>query len=104
MAEAAAKSVGSSCLAECLLKGLLGNVLRVLTVTRDPPGDAQNLWARWSFLTGRPLEYLGKTNEELKDWALIDVVHPEDLPRVIETSKKSIEAGQIYDVERRCRR
>jgi PAS domain S-box-containing protein len=56
------------------------------------------------FLDRQTLEYFGKTNEELKDWALIDVVHPEDLPRVIEARKKSIEAGQIYDVEHRCRR
>jgi hypothetical protein len=27
---------------ECLLKGLLGNVFRVLTVTSEPPGDTQN--------------------------------------------------------------
>src|SRR6185295_16996458 len=41
---------------------------------------------------------------ELKDWALIDAVHPDDLPRVIEARKKSIEAGEIYDIEHRCRR
>ena len=56
------------------------------------------------FLNRQTLEYFGKTNEELKDWALIDAVHPVDLPRVIETRKKSIEAGQIYEVEHRCRR
>src|SRR6185369_12377064 len=50
------------------------------------------------------LEYFGKTNEELKDWALIDAVHPDDLPRVVEARIKSIEEGQIYEVEHRCRR
>jgi PAS domain S-box-containing protein len=50
------------------------------------------------------LEYFGKTNEELKDWALIGAVHPDDLPHVIEARKKSIEAGQIYEIEHRCRR
>ena len=55
------------------------------------------------FLNWQTLEYFGKANEELKDCALIDVVHPEDLPHVIEARKKSIEAGQIYDVEHRCR-
>src|SRR5262249_47392928 len=30
-------------------------------------------------------------------------VHPDDLPRVIEARTKSIEAGQIYEVEHRCR-
>jgi PAS domain S-box-containing protein len=55
-------------------------------------------------LNRQTLEYFGKTNEELKDWALIDAVHPDDLPRVIEARIKSLEAGQIYDVEHRCRR
>ena len=39
------------------------------------------------FLNRQTLEYFGKTNEELKDWALIDAVHPDDLPRVIEARK-----------------
>jgi len=56
------------------------------------------------FLNRQTLEYFGKTTEELKNWALIDAVHPDDLPRVIEARKKSIEAGEIYDIEHRCRR
>jgi PAS domain S-box-containing protein len=56
------------------------------------------------FLNRQTLEYFGKTNEELKNWALIDAVHPDDLPGVIETRIKSIETGQPYDVEHRCRR
>src|SRR5258705_11724399 len=56
------------------------------------------------FLNRQLLEYFGKTPEELKNWALIDAVHPNDLPRVIETWKKSIEAGHIYEIEHRCRR
>jgi PAS domain S-box-containing protein len=56
------------------------------------------------FLNRQTLEYFGKTTEELKNWALIDAVHPDDLPRVIEARKKSIEAGQIYEIEHRCRR
>jgi len=56
------------------------------------------------FLNRQTLEYFGRTNEELKDWALIGAVHPDDLPRVIEVRKQSIETGQIYEVEHRCRR
>jgi len=56
------------------------------------------------FLNRQTLEFFGKTNEELKDWALIGAVHPDDLPRVIEVRKQSIETGQIYEVEHRCRR
>src|SRR5262245_37336089 len=56
------------------------------------------------FLNRQTLDYFGKTNEELKDWALIGAVHPDDLPSVIEARKKSIELGQIYEIEHRCRR
>ena len=56
------------------------------------------------FLNRQTLEYFGKTNEELKNWALIDAVHPDDLPRVIQARKESIEQGQIYEIEHRCRR
>ena len=56
------------------------------------------------FLNRQTLEYFGKTSEELKDWALTDAVHPDDLPRVVQARIRSIEAGQIYDVEHRCRR
>jgi PAS domain S-box-containing protein len=56
------------------------------------------------FLNRQTLEYFGKTNEELKNWSLIGVVHPDDLPRVIEARTKSIETGQLYEVEHRCRR
>jgi PAS domain S-box-containing protein len=56
------------------------------------------------FLNRQTLEYFGGTGEELKNWALIGAVHPDDLPRVIEAHKKSIEEGQIYEIEHRCRR
>ncbi len=56
------------------------------------------------FLNHQTLEYFGRTQEELKSWALIDAVHPDDLPRVIEERQKSILTGQIYEVEHRCRR
>jgi formate hydrogenlyase transcriptional activator len=50
------------------------------------------------------LEYFGKTPEELKSWATSDIVHPDDLPRVIAAFTNSIETGQPYDIEHRCRR
>ena len=56
------------------------------------------------FLNRQTLEYFDKTNEELENWSLIGVVHPDDLPRVIKARTKSIETGTIYDVEHRCRR
>jgi len=68
-----------------------------LVVTMTAGGEVE-------FVNRQTLEYFGKTNEELKNWALIDVVHPDDLPRVIEARIKSFDRGQIYEVEHRCRR
>jgi formate hydrogenlyase transcriptional activator len=56
------------------------------------------------FHNHQTLEYFGKTKEELKDWGRNDIVHPDDLPRVIEAWSKSIETGQNYEVEQRNRR
>jgi len=50
------------------------------------------------------LEYFGKTSEELKNWATSDAVHPDDLPRVIDAWRHSIESGQPYVLELRQRR
>jgi formate hydrogenlyase transcriptional activator len=50
------------------------------------------------------LEYFGKTPEELKSWATSDLVHPDDLPRVIAEFTSSIETGHPFESEHRCRR
>src|SRR5580693_1238526 len=40
------------------------------------------------------LEYFGKTTEELKNWATSDAIHPDDLPRMIDAYRRSIETGE----------
>jgi formate hydrogenlyase transcriptional activator len=55
-------------------------------------------------LNRQVLEYFGKTPEELKNWATSDAVYADDLPRVIETWKRSIETGEPYVLELRQRR
>jgi len=55
-------------------------------------------------LNRQVMEYFGKTAEELKSWATSDAVHPDDLPRVLAVFTRSIETGQPYDIEHRCRR
>jgi PAS domain S-box-containing protein len=65
--------------------------------TTSPTGEVE-------FLNQQLLEYFGKSSEELKDWSRIDIVHPDDLPRVIEAWRMSIETGQTYEVEQRNRR
>src|SRR6266567_4569859 len=55
-------------------------------------------------LNRQVLEYFGRTTEELKNWATSDAVHPDDLPRVLTAFTRSVETGQPYDIEHRCRR
>jgi PAS domain S-box-containing protein len=50
------------------------------------------------------LEYFGKTTEELRNWDTSDAVHPDDLPRVIDAWRRSVESGQPYVLELRQRR
>src|SRR5262249_30650017 len=57
-----------------------------------------------TFFNRQELAYFGKTNEELKGWGRIGVIHPEHLPGVIEAWATSIETGQILDIEARFRR
>jgi PAS domain S-box-containing protein len=50
------------------------------------------------------LEYTGRTLEELQHWGTSDVVHPEDLPQVIDVFGRSIVSGSPYDIVMRVRR
>ena len=74
------------------------NSIPGLVCTMSPAGEVR--------LLNRPQvrEYFGKTPTELKDWALSDAVHPDDLPRVIAAFTHSITTGIPYDIEHRCRR
>jgi PAS domain S-box-containing protein len=50
------------------------------------------------------IEYFGRSLEELKDWGTSDAVHPEDLPRVLDSFKTSLAAGAPFHQEQRLRR
>jgi PAS domain S-box-containing protein len=53
----------------------------------------------------RPIiEYFGRSVEELKNWGTGDAVHPEDLPRVLESYRTSLAAGTPFHHELRLRR
>src|SRR5882724_4337561 len=69
----------------------------VLTMTAE--GDLD-------FVSQQGLDYSGRTLEELKGWANSDIVHPDDLSRVLATWKSSVETGHPvgYDSEYRIRR
>lgn len=70
------------------------------------PGLVCTLKANWEVETvNKPLrDYFGMTLEELKDWQFIGVVHPDDLERVVAETHRSVQSGQPYEVEHRCRR
>jgi PAS domain S-box-containing protein len=56
-------------------------------------------------LVNQPLlEYFGKTVQELNAWKMSDVVHLDDLERVIADFKHSLSTGTPYDGELRYRR
>jgi PAS domain S-box-containing protein len=65
--------------------------------TLTPAGEVEHL-------SRHLLEYFGRTVEELKAWKFSDAVHPDDLPRVVATLTRSIQTGDPYDIEHRCRR
>jgi PAS domain S-box-containing protein len=50
------------------------------------------------------IEYFGRSLEELKDWGTGDAVHPEDLPRVLESFERSLATGTPFHHEVRMRR
>jgi formate hydrogenlyase transcriptional activator len=68
-----------------------------LVATMNAAGEVE-------FVNRQSLEYIGKTCEELKNWATSDLVHPEDLPHVIDSWRLAIETGQPPDFEMRNRR
>jgi PAS domain S-box-containing protein len=49
------------------------------------------------------LEYFGRSLEWIKNWATNDVVHPEDLPRAVESFRRAMASGLPYDVDQRLR-
>src|SRR4029077_7876899 len=55
-------------------------------------------------VNGPIIEYFGRTVEELKNWGTGDAVHPEDLPRVLESYKTSLATGTPFLQELRLRR
>jgi PAS domain S-box-containing protein len=50
------------------------------------------------------LEYFGRSLEEQKDWVATDMVHPEDLPHMLDNFKRAIASEIPYHFEQRLRR
>jgi len=87
-------------------EGLRERELNLRLVVDSIPGLVCTMSAAGEFqlFNRQILEYFGKTPAELKSWATSDLVHPDDLPRVIAAFTSSIESGHPYDSEHRCRR
>lgn len=58
------------------------------------------------FVSQQGLDYSGKTLDELKGWTTSDIIHPDDLSRVLDTWRRSVETGHPagYDSAYRIRR
>jgi PAS domain S-box-containing protein len=87
--------------------GTLGtNDSGVRQIADAMPVLASTLNARCEVELATPalLNYFGITLDELKNWATIGVVHPDDLEAVIAKTSHSADTGEPFDFEHRCRR
>lgn len=50
------------------------------------------------------LEYFGRSLDELRQWGTNDIVHPQDLPRVVQTFGRAIASGSPYETVQRFKR
>jgi formate hydrogenlyase transcriptional activator len=66
--------------------------------------DTMTAEGQLEFVSQQCLDYFGMTLDELKTWTTSDIVHPDDLSRVLATWRYSVETGQPYDSEYRIRR
>ncbi len=91
---------------KCAERALKSNEQNLRLVVDSIPGFVCTLNAAGEveLLNRQLLEYFGKTTEELKNWAASDAVHPDDLPRVIDAWRRSVETGEPYVLELRQRR
>ncbi|WP_064713014.1 PAS domain-containing sensor histidine kinase [Rhizobium bangladeshense] len=55
-------------------------------------------------INGPLLRYYGRTLDQLRSWAGTDVVHGDDMPRMIAAVDDAVASGQPYDLEVRLRR
>ena len=76
---------------------LIVDTIPGLVVTMTARGELE-------FVNRQCLDYFGMTVDELKGWTTSDIVHPDDLSRVLATWRRSIETGHPYDSEYRIRR
>ena len=83
-------------LSERELRALINNIpAQVNTFTPD---------GQVAFVNQQMLDYSGKTLEEIRDWAVTDIVHPDDLPSVFANWQRTMKSGNADEMEARLRR
>jgi PAS domain S-box-containing protein len=76
---------------------LLVDTIPVSVWLTRPDGSAEFFNQRW-------LEYTGLPREQALDWGWKVAIHPEDLPRMLETFQEALNLRRSFEVEGRFRR
>ena len=76
---------------------LLVDTIPVSVWLSRPDGSAEFFNQRW-------LEYTGLPREQALDWGWKVAIHPEDLPRMLETFQEALNLRRSFEVEGRFRR
>src|SRR5260221_6165927 len=56
------------------------------------------------FFNQRWLDYTGLSADQALNWGWRVAIHPEDLPRMLETFREGVDSGKPFEVEGRFRR
>jgi PAS domain S-box-containing protein len=76
---------------------MIVNSIPGLVATLTPAGEVEAV-------NEQVLAYTGRTLDVLKQWGTNDTVHPDDLPRAIETVSDAMKSGEPYEIVERIRR
>ena len=76
---------------------LMVDTIPGLVWSTRPDGSAEFFNQRW-------LEYTGLSAEQALDWGWKVAIHPDDLPRILETFHEALSLGRSFEVEGRFRR
>ena len=76
---------------------LVVDTIPTLAWSAGPDGSVDFFNQRW-------LDYTGLSAEQALDWGWKVAIHPDDLPRILETFREALNSGKPYEVEGRFRR
>jgi len=76
---------------------LLIDTIPTLAWSARPDGSARFFNQPW-------LDYTGIPAEQALDWGWKAAIHPDDLPRILDTFREALSCGKGFEVEGRFRR